>query len=343
MSESTWDGTPDSFPSSGRRRIRKGAGDARLPIMAGKENIFTVRQATSLDDLRWAMNRGPSPRMHYWIPGVRDAEYLFAIEYTRYFFVGELNGERISCISIIKYDESLAFLGYYFVSESHRGRGYGIRTWKYAFEVSSLGEHCNVGLEGGLDMESLYNKCGFRRVWLNRRCKVTIGDTAGALSNITLPVLGVKTQPGSVVDINQLAEYDEGIHGATRKILLEAWIHISDVSFVAFNEEMEIVGYIILRKTMSFENEGYRIAPLCAESLSIAQILLAKCIEVILSDYSDKKLTFDIPFQDNPEGMAFLETIPNLVSDYDTVRMYTKGVCSIPRNKVFSFASMEIG
>ena len=72
-------------------------------------------------------------------------------------------------------------------------------------------------------------------------------------------------------------------------MLVASWITIGDVSFVALNEKMEIVGYIILRRTVKFEESAYCLSPLFADSLVIAQALLKQSIEAIGQDDFDKK------------------------------------------------------
>ena len=305
--------------------------------MNKKEENFIVRQANSLDDVRWIIRRAEEEG---WGPREKDAEYLSAINFTRYFFVGELNGERISCIAIAKYSEDLAYLGYYLVIEPHRGKGYGYRTWKYAYEASSIGEQCNVGLYAVVNMEKTYIKSGFKQLWMNGRYMVTASDIAEALS-ATTPPEGIKTLPGSGVDINKLAEYDRSIFGANRQLAVASWICISDASFVAFNKKTEIVGYIILRKAINFEKEGYSVVPLFADDMSIALLLLRRIIEVIGPDKSNK-LTFDIPPQGNIEGVEFLKKC-NAVEVLDTFYMSTKGVRYMPTNKVYGVASRDIG
>ena len=314
--------------------------------MASKKENFVVRQANSLDDLRWIMERADQENMY---PREKDAEHLYAINYTPYFFLGELNGERISCIGIIKSSEDLAFVGYYIVIKPHRGKGYGYRTWKYAFEASCIGEQCDVGLNiveaenAVMDMEKTYNKSGFKRVWRNRRYRVSASNIAEALSATTPPV-GIKILPGSGVDINKLAEYDRSIFGPSRQLLIASWICVSDVSFVALNEKTEIVGYIIMRKIVRFEEEGYHVAPLFAENILIAQFLLKKAIEVIQPRQSNV-LTLDVLLEGNPDGLEFWKRSCKGEAVLDLVYMTTKGVSRtcMPRNKVFAFAANEVG
>jgi hypothetical protein len=300
---------------------------------------FVVRFANSLDDFRWVVENA---NLEGWGPRVNDAEYLFALDFSKYFFIGELDGERVSCLSIVKYGEDYAFVGYYIVSKPHRGKGYGLRTWKYAFEASALSEQCNVGLDSLVNMETTYAKDGFERVWVIRRYAAVVSNVAEALSDVRLPI-GLKIVPGPEVDVNKLAEYDKSIFDAYRQMLVASWITISAVSFVALNEKTEIVGYIILRRTIKFEESGYRLSPLFADSLVIAQSLLKKSIEAIGRDHFDKKVNFEIPLEGNAEGVEFVQSVQNVTSSFETVHMYTKGFRTMDRKKVFSVANLEIG
>ena len=294
--------------------------------MASREGKFKVRQANSFDDHQW-IQEATTEEDHFRL--AKDAECLFSINFTRYFFVGELNGERISCIAIIKYSEELAYVGWYAVIEPHRGKGYGYRTWKYAFEASSIGEQSNVSLYCAVEVEKIYSKSGFKRVCVTHLHVVTASDVAEALS-ATTPPEGIKILPGSGVDINKLAEYDKGIFGARRLLLLASWICISDISLVAFNEKTEIVGYIILRKVESKKTEGasaYRVAPLFADNLFIAQFLLQKSIDSKVVHQSSK-LRLHVPREDNPAWMEFLITC-NTVPVGEVAHMCTKGICNM--------------
>jgi hypothetical protein len=79
-----------------------------------------------------------------WNPGLHHGPCFFASD-PEGFFVGELEGRPISCISCVAYDDSFGFLGLYIVRPEFRGRGYGLRTWRVG--MARLGER-NVGLDG---------------------------------------------------------------------------------------------------------------------------------------------------------------------------------------------------
>jgi hypothetical protein len=63
----------------------------------------------------------------------------------RGFFIGELDGQPVSCISCVAYDGSFGFVGLYIVQPALRGRGYGLQTWRAG--MAHLGTR-NFGLDG---------------------------------------------------------------------------------------------------------------------------------------------------------------------------------------------------
>ena len=108
----------------------------------------------SADDVRWIIEMADSQA---WNPGCNDAVTFQQADPTG-FFIGLLNGQRISCISAIKY-ENFAFIGYYIVAKEHRGKGYGLKIFQHA--MNYVKDYDNVGLDGVVEQLSNYTKSGF--------------------------------------------------------------------------------------------------------------------------------------------------------------------------------------
>ena len=85
-------------------------------------NTFIVRRANSLDDLQWVMHRATEEG---WRQCENDAECCFTAGLTSAFFIGELNGDRIGSVSLVRHGDSPYFVGYLMVLKSYRGQGYG--------------------------------------------------------------------------------------------------------------------------------------------------------------------------------------------------------------------------
>src|SRR6478736_3368925 len=82
-----------------------------------------------------------------WNPGRHDGPCFFDADPDG-FFVGELAGEPVACISCVRYDSTFGFLGQYIVKPEHRGKGLGVRVWSAGLAHLA---GCNVGLDGVLD------------------------------------------------------------------------------------------------------------------------------------------------------------------------------------------------
>ncbi|MBV8425011.1 MAG: GNAT family N-acetyltransferase, partial [Candidatus Eremiobacteraeota bacterium] len=58
-----------------------------------------------------------------WNPGLYDGPPFYAAD-NRGYFVAELDGEKIGCISAVRY-ASFGFIGLFIVRPEYRGKGYG--------------------------------------------------------------------------------------------------------------------------------------------------------------------------------------------------------------------------
>ena len=80
------------------------------------------------------------------------------------FFVGELDGKKISYISVVKYD-CFAIGSYFMVEGAYVGRGYARQMWQAA--GASLDEDFNVGFSCLQDMVGVCEKKGFQKAWVD--------------------------------------------------------------------------------------------------------------------------------------------------------------------------------
>jgi hypothetical protein len=92
-----------------------------------------------------------------WNPGLHTGRCFYTAD-PGGFFVGELDGQPISCISCVAYDDAFGFVGLYIVRPEFRGRGYGLRTWRVG--MAHLGTR-NVGLDGVRAQQRNYERSGF--------------------------------------------------------------------------------------------------------------------------------------------------------------------------------------
>ena len=209
-----------------------------------------------------------------WKPGAMDHVSYFAADNTG-FFVGELNGTVICCVSAVKYSESFAFVGQFMVDKPYRGWGYGMATWKTA--LSSLPEGCNIGGDSLEDKIGAYKRLmGVKPYWRNKHVIIAADQGSLALEGFSDPATVI--QPVSEVSFNDLLEYDTSVGVYPRLAFLKQWTSApNSYAFVATNDERRVVGYTVVRKTLR-PQDGWKIGPLYADNSNIAQSLLSSCL-----------------------------------------------------------------
>jgi hypothetical protein len=172
----------------------------------------------SADDVqrmaRWAADEG-------WNPGKTDAHAFFAAD-PGGFLVGRLNGEPVTCISVVKYGQGFGFLGFYIARPGVRGKGYGIQTWNAGMKRLA---GRNVGLDGVVAQQANYRKSGFRLAWNNVRYE-------GAPMEAEPPA-GVQLLDARSVSFDKLAAYDRRFFPEARDSFLASWISLPERTAMA--------------------------------------------------------------------------------------------------------------
>ena len=261
--------------------------------------------------LSWAKAEG-------WNPGINDA-YNFYVTDKKGFLIGKLNGNPISCISVVRYNENFNFIGIYIVKSEFRHQGYGLKTFQEAFKLI---ENKPAALDAVFQQVHNYQKWGFKSDHLHLRYKGVIqGQISQDIVNI------------NEVNFNQLCDYDSQYFPGFRAQFLEPWIKQSNSQGYAVIEKDKIVGYGVIRKSV----EGFKIAPLFSENQAIAEKLL-----LALSTYANNNnIYIDVPDL-NREAIS-LVTSYQMELIFECVRMYTHQPPLLNWNKIFGVTSLEIG
>lgn len=74
-------------------------------------------------------------------------------------YVGELNGQPITGVTMIQYGDTYSWVDRYFCEEKYRGKGYAYKTWKIARAALNL--QVNIGLNAVTPACFLYEREGF--------------------------------------------------------------------------------------------------------------------------------------------------------------------------------------
>ena len=264
----------------------------------------------------WAVAEG-------WDPGKTDADAFFAAD-PGGFFVGELDGELVASISLVRFADGRAFLGFYIVRPEHRGRGYGIALWEHArAEVVSP----STGLDGVVAQIANYERSGF--VFAHRTIRFSAlsprrgGDAPG--------VQVVELDP---TDLDALIEYDAGVFGCARSALLRPWVLRAHARTVVAFTDGAIVGYGTIRPSAG----GQRIGPVFADSAAVAGAV----VDALTANEDDAMpVAIDVPDVNTAAVAAALDR--GMAPLFETARMVDGIDQGVDWSRVFGVTSLELG
>ncbi|MFG2658365.1 GNAT family N-acetyltransferase [Streptomyces sp. NPDC048425] len=281
-----------------------------------------ITRAT-LDD--WAVISGWAAE-EGWNPGLADARSFFAQDPDG-FFIGRVDGEPVSAISVVNYGDDYAFLGFYLVRPDLRGRGYGIATWKAG--LAHAGSR-TVGLDGVPAQQDNYRKSGFE------------------LAHATVRYAGVPEAPrpapddlapGAVIPVAEagglksIALYDSACYPAERPRFLASWLAGDGHRALARVVDGRVTGYGVIRPG----RETFRVGPLFADTPQGARALF----DALLATVGRAPVAVDVP-ESNPAAVALAEAY-GLTPGFATARMYTGPVRPFARERVFGVTTLELG
>jgi GNAT superfamily N-acetyltransferase len=254
-----------------------------------------------------------------WNPGIHDGKCFYHAD-TDGFFLAELNGEPVGCISAVSYNCLFGFIGLFIVKPEHRGKCIGSSLWSVA--MARL-EGQVMGLDGVLDQEPYYSKHGFRPYYRNLRFK---GRGGGTMPSGLLPL--------GDMPFEDILAYDSTVFSQLRPGFLAGWAAQEDSSAFASVKDGCLQGYGLLRKCRS----GYKVGPLFAEDISVAErIFLALRSTVPENEH----LFLDVP-QPNKDAVMLANKYDMSVC-FETIRMYRGKAPDIELKKVFGVTTFELG
>jgi len=272
----------------------------------------------SADDVQrmaqWAADEG-------WNPGNTDAHAFFAAD-PGAFLIGRLDGEPVTCISVVKYGQGLGFLGFYIARPVVRGKGHGIQTWNAG--MARLAGR-TVGLDGVVAQQANYRKSGFRNAWNNIRYEGTPPDIA--------PPAGVVLKDARGVPFDGLAAFDRRFFPEARESFLACWISLPERAAMVALRDGAVAGFAVMRACQA----ASRIGPLFAESPDIAAALVSG----LARRMGATAVAIDVPDINKP-AVALVEQA-RLKPSFETARMYTGGTPDMDFAGLFGVTSLELG
>ncbi|MGY0020150.1 GNAT family N-acetyltransferase [Streptomyces sp. cg35] len=258
----------------------------------------------------WAADEG-------WNPGLADGPSFFAQDPDG-FFLGRIDGEPVSAVSVVTYGAAYAFLGCYLVRPDVRGRGHGLATWRAG--LAHAGGR-TVGLDGVVAQQDNYRRSGF--------------ELAHRTIRFTGPVRHRAAPDGTVVpiegDLAPVLAYDSACYPADRPRFLESWLTTAGHRALARVVDGRVTGYGVVRPA----HDSPRIGPLFADTADDARALFDALAPV------GEPVGIDVPAA-TPEAVALAES-RGLAAGFETARMYTGPVRPFAQERVFGVTTLELG
>ncbi|MDC0769865.1 GNAT family N-acetyltransferase [Streptomyces sp. HD] len=259
----------------------------------------------------WAVDEG-------WNPGVADSAAFFAQD-PEGFFIGRIDGEPVSAISVVNHGSDYAFLGWYLVRPDVRGRGHGLTTWKTALAHA---ENRTVGLDGVVAQQDNYRRSGFE--FAHRTFRFTGTAPAGEAPYVRV----VRPQ-----DLDDITAYDATCTPADRPRFLAHWLTGAGHHAVVRRSGDRVTGYGVIRPG----HDCPRIGPLFADTAEDARALFA----ALTAQAAGREVAIDVP-ETNAAAVALAEQA-GFTPSFETARMYTGPVRPYAQERVFGVTSLELG
>jgi GNAT superfamily N-acetyltransferase len=260
----------------------------------------------------WAADEG-------WNPGRADGPAFFAQDPDG-FFLGRIDGEPVSAISVVNYGSDYAFLGCYLVRPDLRGHGHGLATWKTA--LAHAGNR-TIGLDGVVAQQDNYRRSGFR---LAHRTVRFTGTAPAAEAPADIRVV----RPEDLADITA---YDGACTPADRPRFLAHWVTGAGHHAVVRRTGDRVTGYGVIRPG----HDTPRIGPLFADTAEDARALFA----ALTAHEAGREVAVDVP-ETSAAGIALAEEA-GFTPSFETARMYTGPVRPYAQERVFGVTTLELG
>ncbi len=264
--------------------------------------------------IEWAAEEG-------WNPGLGDVGPFWAADPDGYWIADGEDGP-VGAISLVRYNESYAFLGFYITRPEHRGKGIGRQLWQQAMVVAG---NRIVGLDGVVAQQENYRRSGFTYAHANIRY-------GGVIDVIEPP--GADLLEVAPVHMSLLTEYDRRFVPARREAFLREWLKSSDGRrSVLLLRDGAVAAYGTIRACRN----GFKIGPLFSDTETGADLVFRK----LAAGVNGSEIYLDIP-EPNASAKALCDRY-NLRPVFETARMYRGPDPGLTLARIYGITTFELG
>jgi ribosomal-protein-alanine N-acetyltransferase len=263
-------------------------------------------------------------------PGVGDVA-IYRHTDRQGLWVGWLGGRPVGCIAGVRYNAAYGFLGLFLVQPEQRGRGFGKQLWRHA--MAHLEDLPCIGLEAAPDRIADYAGWGFHPASLTQRWQ---GVRRGGDRPVPVDD-GLRLMEGGAVPAMAVQAYDAQREPSPRPHFLADWLaHPAGTVLALIDGSGECHGFGRIRPCLLRRGEGWRIGPLLADDVVLAERLLRELLHrhpgVVLIDAPGA----------NPSADPLLERL-GFRRLATTRRMYRGEPPTVPLDDVYGLACLELG
>lgn len=264
--------------------------------------------------IEWAAEEG-------WNPGLDDAAPFWAADPEGY-WIAEGEDGPLGAISLVRYNESYAFLGFYITRPDSRGQGIGGQLWQRA--ISEAAGRI-VGLDGVVAQQEKYQKAGFAYAHANIR----YGGIVDANEPPGIDVIDV-----APIHTPLLVDYDRRFVPARRDAFLGEWLkHTGGRRSMVLLRDGQVGGYGTIRACRA----GFKIGPLFCDTETGADLIFRK----LAASAGGSEVFLDIP-EPNTSAKALCDRY-NLRPVFETARMYRGPDPGLPLPRIYGITTFELG
>lgn len=256
--------------------------------------------------------------------GKCDNELCFAADIDQHgFFTGYVQGEKVSHLNMVTYgegeDTKHCIFGTFIVYPGNRGKGYGSKTWEYAW--SKIPKNCvSISVTAVSTMAPKFQEVyGFEPAWTDYMFVLNVNEVASLIFPTSSSSLSITSY--STVDFNCLLMYDTSVFGYVRQLFVEKMLLLCN-GWAALNEDGDIVGYCAMKESI-VEKCGWVLGPWYANDINIARLLLIKAANFVssLSQSDSNGLVIVVPGL-NQESMKLARSVAKEINGF--IRMFAK-------------------